>query len=475
MRRTKIVCTIGPASSSADALTSLIESGMNVARLNFSHGSREEHGETIDRIREISYRLERPVAVLQDLAGLKIRIGDLEAGSVTLEPEAEFILTTRDVPGDAHQVAVNYSRLPENVDVGDTLLLSDGEIELEVTEVRKDDIRCRVVVGGELTPNKGVNLPMSTIDASVLTEKDREDLAFGIERGVDFVAMSFVASAAHVREVRRVIQGYDAEIPVIAKVERNEALDNIDSILETADGIMVARGDLGVETPLQTIPRVQKMLIERANRASRMAITATHMLRSMVDNRRPTRAEVTDVANAVLDGSDAVMLSEETAIGQYPVEAVAMMSEIAADVETGFPYRQWLQKLIEQEDRGLAESVALAACRLAQDIGAVSILASTRSGATARYIAKHRPRQTIYAPTSCAETFRRLALVWGVTPLHCPGVDVNEEMFDKVLEKIRESGLAGGDGRVVVVGGAPGDSEGTTNAIRVVDSHQWSN
>ncbi|TFG54709.1 MAG: pyruvate kinase, partial [Candidatus Aminicenantes bacterium] len=313
MAKTKIVCTIGPASRSPRILKKLIQAGMNVARLNFSHGTHSEHLIVLRLIRGLSRELDRPVAVLQDLAGPKIRVGKIAAGTISLKPGALFTLTSRRVPGGTGQVSISYPHLPAEVRPGDALLLSDGALELVVLKTSTRDIVCRVVVGGPLVSHKGINLPSRSIKAPSLTRKDKVDLAFGIRHGVDYVALSFVRGAGDIAAARRFIQKRGADIPLVAKIEKHEALDHIDEIISAADAVMVARGDLGVETPLENIPQVQKMLIQKANRSGKPVITATQMLRSMVDGPRPTRAEVTDVANAVLDGTDAVMLSEETA------------------------------------------------------------------------------------------------------------------------------------------------------------------
>lgn len=308
-------------------LEKLIQAGMDVARLNFSHGTRSEHNRVIKTIRRLANQFNLPVAILQDLAGPKVRVGKIKGEQVAIEPGSLFTLTTRNVPGDDHEVSVNYANLPEDVHPGDTLLLSDGALELKVLKTRKQDITCRVIVGGPLSSFKGINLPTGSIQAESLTAKDKKDLVFGIESEVDYVALSFVRKAEDVIAARRFIEEKGSDIPIIAKIEKHEALQNIDEIISVVDGIMVARGDLGVETPLEKVPLVQKMLIKKSNNAAKPVITATQMLRSMVENPRPIRAEVADVANAILDGTDAVMLSEETAMGKYPVEATAMMAK----------------------------------------------------------------------------------------------------------------------------------------------------
>ncbi|MCK9996270.1 MAG: pyruvate kinase, partial [Candidatus Krumholzibacteria bacterium] len=320
--KTKIICTIGPASRTPEILEQLMAAGMNVCRLNFSHGTQDEHAELIRDIREISARLKKPVAILQDLAGPKIRTGPVAGGSITLVEGTAFRLTNREVPGDASEVGLTYPDLPRTVQAGDALLLADGLMELVVESTDETDVNCRVVTGGELGSHKGINLPTRTIDAPILSRKDLSDLEFGLAQDVDFIALSFVRNAGDIEAANKIIRAAGKDTPVIAKIEKFEALDNIDEIIAVAGGIMVARGDLGVEIPLEQVPRAQKMIIARTNAAAKPVITATQMLRSMVENPRPTRAEVTDVANAILDGTDAVMLSEETAVGAYPVGAV---------------------------------------------------------------------------------------------------------------------------------------------------------
>jgi pyruvate kinase len=438
---------------------------MDVARLNFSHGTQAEHLEVITAVRRIAAALGRPVAILQDLAGLKIRIGEIASGSVTLEPGAAFTLTTRQVLGSRQEVSVHYPHLTIDVQPGDTLLLSDGDVELEVIGVTEEDVRCQVITGGTLRSRKGVHLPARSITAAAFTDKDRDDLAFGLRYEVDYVALSFVRTAADVLDARGMIQSHRSTLPLIAKIETQPALTNIDEILDSVDGIMVARGDLGVAIPLETVPRLQKMLIGKANRAGKPVITATQMLRSMQDSPRPTRAEVTDVANAILDGTDAVMLSEETAIGRFPIEAVTMMGAIAADAESSFPFDAWLHRF----DAGgpVPEAVARAACIMAVEIDAAAILSYTRSGATARRVAKYRPRAPIVAPTPHAETYRRLALVWGVTPLLNQSQPTTDALIDGALGAALAAACVRRGNIVVITAGLSVGSPGMTNSIRV--------
>jgi pyruvate kinase len=466
MRRTKIVCTIGPSSRDPAVLAGLVDAGMDVARLNFSHGTHDEHARVMAALRALGTRARRPVAILQDLAGLKIRIGDIAAGRVRLEPGAAFTLTSRPVAGDAGQASVTYPDLPRSVRPGDRLLLADGEIALEAEETTPTDVRCRVLTGGLLSAHKGISLPGRTVSGPSLTDKDREDLAFGIAHGVDYAALSFVRCADDVRVVRDFVARLGATTPLIAKIEKHEALGCVDEILDASDGIMVARGDLGVETPLEHVPLLQKMLIERANRAGKPVITATQMLLSMVDRPRPTRAEVADVANAILDGTDAVMLSEETASGSFPVESAATMRRIADDAESAFPYEQWMRRFEDRSLQGLPEAVAGAACELAEHIGAGVIVAWTESGATARLVAKHRPRRPILALSTRPEAARRLALVWGVEPLVVESGSDTDAMLQRAPGLAVAQGLLRTGETAVITAGIPIGVAGSTNLIK---------
>ena len=465
VRRTKIVCTIGPASRSPEALEQLIRAGMDVARLNFSHGTQAEHLAVITAVRGIAERVGRPIAILQDLAGLKIRVGELASGAVTLEAGAPFTLTLRQVLGSSQEVSVPYPHLTQDLHAGDTVLLSDGDLELEVIETTEEDVHCRVITGGTLVSRKGVNLPAGSITAPTFTDKDHDDLAFGLRYGVDYVALSFVRTAADVLEVRRRILDQGSAVPLIAKIETRDALTHIDEIIDIADGVMVARGDLGMAIPLVTVPRVQQLLIGKANCAGKPVITATHMLRSMVDNPRPARAEVADVANAVLEGTDAVMLSEETAIGRFPVESVTMMAAIAVDAQSNFPFAAWMHQF--ETGGPLPDAVARAACSMAGDIDAAAIVTCTQSGGTARRVARHRPRTRILAATPHVETYRRLALVWGVTPLLNPNHPATDELIKGAIGAALAAACVHRGDTVIITAGVPPGSPGMTNLIKV--------
>jgi pyruvate kinase len=465
-RKTKIVCTIGPASDSPQIIEALITAGMNVARLNFSHGTHDEHLKKIKTIRDIAEKLKQPVAILQDLAGPKIRVGKMKEGGVELRRGEKFLLTNREIVGNEKEVSVSYSSLPSEVKTGDQILLADGTIDLRVLKSDGQDIQCDVVVGGVLTSHKGINLPTGTILASPFTEKDREDLLFGIQHGVDLIGLSYVKESGDIEAVKKFLKKEAANISVIAKIERKEALEKIDEILLASDGIMVARGDLGVETPLEKIPNVQKMLIRKANALGKPVITATQMLRSMVDHNLPTRAEVTDVVNAIYDGTDAVMLSEETAIGRFPVEAVQMMAKIAQAAEEEFPFEQFLKRDMEGNTE-IPQAISHAASFLAEKVGAVVIIVPTESGSTARWVSRLRPRQPILGLSRHLSTVRSLNLCWGVHPFLVPEWKDTDDMLERSKKIPKELGMASMGDRIVIIAGVPISIPGTTNLIKV--------
>ncbi|MFY9182328.1 MAG: pyruvate kinase [Kiritimatiellia bacterium] len=467
MRRTKIVCTIGPASESREVLGRMMDAGMNVARLNFSHGSHAEHARKIALLREIADEKGLPIAILQDLAGPKIRTGEFEGGSIQLAVGAEFILTARPGVGNEKEVSVTYRELPQDVQAGDTLLLADGALELRVERVRGEDIHCRVILGGTLSSHKGINLPSRSLRAPILTNKDYQDLAFGLAQGVDYVALSFVRSAADIEVARAYMRAQGCWRPIIAKIEKHEALGALEGIVAAVDGVMVARGDLGVDIPAEKVPTAQRKIIEMANLAGKPVITATQMLKSMTDAPRPTRAEVTDVTNAVLEGTDAVMLSEETATGQYPVEAVATMARIALEAEKSFPRAMWRQRLQEVPTADESEAIARAACSLAARIDARALVIATQTGGTALLAAKTRPTQPILAATTEDTAFRRLALAWGVRPMKIEPVELLSRLFMAMHEASKETGLVRAGDTVVCTAGFPLGKSGASNLIKV--------
>ena len=465
-RKTKIVCTLGPATVSEATLRGLLQAGMNVARLNCSHGTQAEHSERIARIRKLADEVETPVAILLDLAGPKVRVGSFQAGPVELRTGDPFTLTTRSVEGTSHKVSVSYPDLPNEVKVGDVLLLSDGALELVVQQVTKEEIHCQVVVGGTLSAHKGVNCPSGLFGLPILGEKDVRDLQFGLDQGVDYIGLSFVRTADDVQTAKQEIAQRGGSTPVIAKIETQAALAAFDDILAEADGIMVARGDLAIETPFSRVPMIQKQLIHRANQQAKPVITATQMLWSMVDAARPTRAEVADVANAIIDGSDAVMLSEETAIGHNPIRAVQTMEAIATDTE-----RAWLRlsspDTQESDDSAVSpgiEAIARAACHMATHLSVEALVAVTLSGFTARFVAKFRPLQPIIAATPKPETYRQLALVRGVAPLLLPETTTNRgEIIELTRRFLRQHGWQGK--RVIIASSISADHNVLTTDI----------
>ncbi|HML95747.1 MAG TPA: pyruvate kinase [Thermodesulfobacteriota bacterium] len=453
MIKTKIICTIGPASSRPETIRLLVESGMNVARLNFSHGTRDEHGERIRTIRRVSGELGRPVAIMQDLAGQKIRVGTVEPDPLTLRAGEVFTLTTRSAAGEPGAVTVEFPGFPRMVKPGDAILLSDGSIELRVTSTTETDVVTTVAAGGELSSRKGVNVPLHSLDVPAFTDKDREDLEFGIRRGVDVVAQSFARNAADVRQVRDFLKERGSAVPIVAKIENNRAIENIDGILNAVDGIMVARGDLGVETPLEKVPLVQKIIIAKSNAAGKTVITATHMLKSMVSEVRPTRAEAADVANAVLDGTDAVMLSEETAIGKYPALAAEILGRIAREAESSALFGGVVERLRSYPPRSDREAFGLSVCNLSDNIRASGIVTHTLSGYTARLIARYRPEQAVTAITPSEETYRQLAAVWGVEPVFDPKSAGRDLPPKEAVRAALESGAVRPGDKVVVTDG----------------------
>jgi pyruvate kinase len=462
--KTKIICTIGPASEAPGVIRELIASGMRVARLNFSHGTLGDHEQKIHIIRRIAKEMDKPVAILQDLGGPKIRLGHIPEPGVRLEPGRHIILTTQTVEGSEQRISVSYPLLGEQVKAGDRILLADGFLELRVRSANGSETHCEVITGGVLTSHKGINLPTGTIHMPSMTDKDREDLHFGLGHDVDYIALSFVRSAADIRNIKEIIHQENKNTPVIAKIEKHEAIDHYKDILDAADAIMLARGDLGVEIPLEEVPIIQKQLIQKANALGKPVITATQMLRSMVDAPRPTRAEASDVANAVLDGTDAVMLSEETATGNYPIQAVQFMTRIVAEAEGIYPHDRYLQLVPK---KGISDSVTYAVCVLADHLDAAAILAPTQSGRTAMQISRFRPKQPIIAFTPNPTTVRRLSLFRGIYPHLILDPRETDDMIEKVSKGAVETGdLSEGD-LAVITAGHPVWVAGMTNMIRV--------
>jgi pyruvate kinase len=464
MRRTKIVCTIGPASDSEKMIEKLIMAGMNVARLNFSHGTHAYLHTLVQRIKGVRRKLKKPVAILQDLQGPKIRIGIIRDGAVTLMPGQKFVLTSESIPGDANRASVSLKTLPFEVTTGHSILLADGNIELIVEKVSPPDIHCRVVVGGMLSSHKGINLPGSEVHVDSLTKKDRKDIHVGLEWGVDAIALSFVRKASDVLSIRKIIASEGGHVPIIAKIEKHEAVTNIDSIVAVSDAIMVARGDLGVEIDLERVPLVQKQIIQKCNAAGKPVITATQMLMRMVENPRPTRAEANDVANAVLDGTDAVMLSEETAAGKYPVEAVMMMDRIVRSAETSLDTAKFehLPELASTRD-----SISRSTYYIAKEISAAAIITPTWSGTTASLVSRFRPRQPILATTPNEQALDFMAMAWGVIPVLIPPSDTIDDLIRFSIKAARKAGHVSAGQHVVITGGVPLYVAGNTNFIKV--------
>jgi pyruvate kinase len=466
-RRTKIVCTIGPASRAPETLRLLIDAGMDVARLNFSHGTHAEHAQVIAALRANAADLARPIAILQDLQGPKIRTGELRNHQpVMLADGAPFTITTREITGDASGVSTTYADLPNDVRPGDRILLSDGLIELRATGVAPPEVTCQVVHGGELAEHQGINLPGVAVSAPALTAKDREDLRFGVAQGVDYIALSFVRRPEDLTAARQAIAEAapgGTPIPLIAKLEKPEAIERLDEILAASDGVMVARGDLGVELPLEQVPGLQKRIIHAANRLRLPVITATQMLESMITNARPTRAEVSDVANAILDGTDAVMLSGETAVGRFPVETVRMMARIAAETEangtTAHP--------VAEEAVTAAQAISEAARTLADAARVRSIVVFTRSGNTAHLISKERPSVPIIAFTPDPHVARQLSLWWGVNPQPANLMETTEALITWVDLQLQVQGLAQRGDTIVILGGMPVARQMKTNFIKL--------
>jgi pyruvate kinase len=467
-KRTKIVATIGPASRSPEILRSLVDAGLNVARLNFSHGTHEDHGKTIDMVRKISDEAGVPVAILQDLPGPKVRTGLLAGGvsSVRLQNGADFFLTIDDVPGTAAGVAVQYKGLPHDVEIGKRIYLADGALALRIVSKTETRIDTVIEVGGDLREAQGINYPDGTLAIDAVTDRDFEHLAFGLERGVDWVAISFVKSASDVRRVKEFIAARGKSVPVIAKIEKHEALDAIDDIVAVADGIMVARGDLGIEIPLEAVPLAQKDLISRANRASKPVITATQMLESMIASPRPTRAEANDVANAILDGTDAVMLSAETARGSYPLEAVSVMATIAREIEAHYPHAYLRARRTQNAISTVEATIAEGAAAMAEELGLRFIVTGTTTGNTARHISSFRPHATIIAMTPVASVARRMALVWGVESFVVDPYKYFEKLIEIVEARMLRENLTHPGEIIAITSGMP-VGEGGTNVVKI--------
>ncbi len=463
-RRTKIVATIGPATSSPEVLRDLIEAGATTLRLNFSHGTHDDHQRSIRLIRQMSFELNQPVGILQDLQGPKIRLGRFENGSIILNKGDRFILTSKILPGTQEMSSITYEPLADEVPEGAVILLDDGKVEMYVEKVDRvaRELHCVTVVGGPLSNNKGVNFPGVYLSIKALTDKDRKDLMFGLDQGVDWVALSFVRNPQDVLEIKELISSAGKNVPVIVKIEKHEAIQEMESILSISDGVMVARGDLGVELPAEDVPILQKRLIATANRMGIPVITATQMLDSMVHSPRPTRAEISDVANAILDGTDAVMLSNETAVGKYPVEAVATMARIAVRIE-----QEKRTKSIEDSGRSIPNAISHAVGQIAEQLDAAAIMTLTKTGATARNVSKFRPKKPVLAITPHVDVARQLQLVWGVKPLLVLDLPSTGQTFQAAMNVAQEKDLLSEGDLVVMTAGTLQGVSGSTDLIKV--------
>ncbi|HET7746672.1 MAG TPA: pyruvate kinase [Vicinamibacteria bacterium] len=467
MRRTKIVATIGPASRERRVLEQLVQAGVDVVRLNFSHGTHEDHLKVIQSVRDISAAVGRPIALLQDLSGPKIRTGRLKGGGpVELKNGSKVTITIDEtVEGTAERISTTYDPLPRDVEPGDKILLDDGNLELRVIRASLEEVECEVVHGGPLKQNKGMNLPGVKLSTPALTAKDKVDLEFGVRHGVDYVALSFVRQAADVEECRNLIKSFGAQTPVIAKIEKREAMDDLPQILEVTDGVMVARGDLGVELSTEEVPTLQKRIIEMANAAGKAVITATQMLESMIENPRPTRAEASDVANAILDGTDAIMLSAETASGEFPVEAVTTMARIAHYTEEYGSFHA-PSRVTGGSSSIVARSLARVASTVAEELDCRLVVAFTESGSTAQLVSTFRPRAAVAAITFSDVTYRRLALWWGVIPVKSEFAPTTDEMIVRGEALLKERKLVSPGDRVLMLAGQS-HTAGATNMLRV--------
>ena len=469
MRKTKIICTIGPASESEERLRELMLAGMNVARFNFSHGSHEEHKAKFDRVIKVSSELKLPVATLIDTKGPEIRLKDIEGGKTELVSGQKFILTTEEILGNNEKVTITYKGLKDDINVGTTILIDDGLIEMVVDEINETDIICSVVNGGPISNHKGVNIPGAALSMPYISDVDRSDIMFGCDMDFDFLAASFVRCKEDILEVRKIIEEHGSHMKIIAKIENTQGIRNLDEILEAADGIMVARGDMGVEIPMEEVPIVQKQMIKKAEALGKHVITATQMLESMIKNPRPTRAEATDIANAIYDGTTAIMLSGESAAGLYPVEAVKTMAKIAERTEQDIDYNSRLRRRKDIDNIDTTTAISHATCTTAMDLKAAAIITVTISGFTAGMIARYKPSCPIIACSVSPRTCRQLNLAWGVTPIWIARESTAEDLFDEAVHAAEKEGYIKKGDKVVLTAGVPLGVSGRTNMIRVVE------
>jgi len=468
MRKTKIVCTLGPAANDKETLIKLAEAGMDVARLNFSHGNHQEHGERIELIKKVEEEIDKPIGIILDTQGPEIRTGKMENGKVTLNNNDEVTVTTKEVIGDNNKFQIRYDNLPQDIKEDSTILLDDGLLELKVKEIKKEEIVCTVINGGELGSHKGVNIPGIKTTLPAITEKDKKDIIFGIKHNIHFIAASFIRKASDVLEIRKVLEEeWAQDIKIISKIESEEAVGNIDEIIEVSDGIMIARGDLGVEMPAEKVPIIQKMIIKKCNEVAKPVITATQLLDSMIRNPRPTRAEASDVANAIFDGTDATMLSGETAIGGFPVQAVKTMANIARETELSDTYKAQLSNSKAIRADTVTEAISIGSCEIASGLYADAIITATGSGSTARMVSKCRSLTPIVAVTPNDMALHNLTLSWGVYPTMASDSQSTDEMMDNSIRVALENGLVDEGDLVVLTAGVPVGTPGTTNLIKV--------
>ena len=471
MRKTKIICTIGPASESAEKLRELMLAGMNVARFNFSHGSHKEQLVKYNRVLKVRKELGLPVATLLDTKGPEIRLRDFEGGKVELVSGQQFILTTEEIMGTAQKATISYKNLKNDIKVGTTILIDDGLIEMTVEEIRGEEIVCRVINGGFVSNHKGVNVPGAILSMPYISEVDLADIVFGVEHGFDFIAASFVRTKEDIQEVRKIVEDRGSKIKIIAKIENMQGIQNLEEIINVADGIMVARGDMGVEIPLEEVPILQKKMIKMAVAQGKHVITATQMLESMIKNPRPTRAEATDIANAIYDGTTAIRLSGESAAGLYPVEAVKTMSRIAERAEQDIDYRGRMQKVKEdrQETPDITTAISYATCSVASDLNAAANITETMSGFTANMIARYKPGCQIIGCTLDEKVYRQLNLLWGVKPVMIQKERTTDALFEEAVFKAKQAGLVKTGDTVVITAGVPLGVVGKTDMIHVVE------
>lgn len=469
MRKTKIVCTIGPASESVEKLKELMLAGMNVARFNFSHGTHEEQKVKYERVLRAREELRLPVATLLDTKGPEIRLRDFEGGKVELKAGQRFVLTTEEMLGTDEKAAISYKNLKNDISVGTTILIDDGLIEMTVEEIAGEEIICRVINGGIVSNHKGVNVPGAILSMPYISETDREDILFGIELGFEFIAASFARCKEDILELRKILKDHGSDMKIIAKIENMQGINNLEEILEVSDGIMVARGDMGVEVPLEEVPVLQKKMIKLANAQGKHVITATQMLESMIKNPRPTRAEATDIANAIYDGTTAIMLSGESAAGKYPVEAVKTMAKIAECAEKDIDYISRMKRTSADNKEEITTAIAYATCSAAMDLKAAAIITVTMSGFTAAAISRFKPKCPIIGCSTRQRVSRQLNLLWGVNPLCIKEENTAEELFTNAIYEAKKAGYVKSGDIVVITAGVPLGIVGKTNMLRVVE------